>query len=108
MYLRKICAYNASINAWSHLPDIIFEGYVLAIVDGLLILIGGIGNGVTNQLFSLRRNRGIEWTKKFPPMPTKQYGACALIVSDQLIVVGGITGGDFTNTTNSVEMASSY
>ena len=111
MYLRKIYAYNARINAWSYLPDSSFEGYALAIVDGLLILIGRIGNGVTNQLFSLHRNKRIKWTKKFPPMPTKQYGVCALnvIVSNQLIVVGGFTSGNFTNITDSVKnMASSY
>ena len=71
--------------AWSQLPDSSSEGCALAIVNGLPTLIGGIGNDVTNQLFSLHKNRRIKWTIKFPPMPTKWYGACALIVSNALL-----------------------
>ena len=33
-----------------------------------------------------------ELTKKFPPMPTKRYAACALVTSNALIVAGGQGG----------------
>ena len=46
---------QVQMPAWSQLPDSSSEGCALAIVNGLPTLIGGIGNDVTNQLFSLRK-----------------------------------------------------
>ena len=52
----KIYAYNASINAWSQLPNSKFEGCALAIVNNLLTLIGGWNlSNATSTLLSLTR-----------------------------------------------------
>jgi tyrosine-protein kinase Tec/ubiquitin carboxyl-terminal hydrolase 4/11/15 len=79
MYVREgnnIYMYNISTLAWSQLPDSECDGCALAIVNGLLTLIGGINAyyNITNQLFSLiRRGKIAKWKEKFPPMPTKRY-----------------------------------
>ena len=88
IYVYDICTF-----AWSQLPDSEYEGCALAIVNGLLTLIGGTNAdslGVTNRLFSLvMKGKIAMWTDEFPPMPTKRYGACALCTNKALIVAGG-------------------
>ena len=95
MYVRgnyNIYVYDMCTLAWSQLPDSEYEGCALAIVNGLLTLIGGTrdGMGTTNLLFSLiRKGKIVKWTEEFPAMPTERYGACALCTNKALIVAGG-------------------
>jgi serine/threonine protein kinase len=95
MYVREgtnIYIYNISTLAWSQLPYSEYRGCALAVVNGLLTLIGGTrgGLGITNQLFSLsRKKKSAKWREEFPPMPTKRYGVCALCINKALIVAGG-------------------
>ena len=92
MTSTQIYAYNASTLAWSQLPGNSFEGCALAVINNLVTLIGGWNDGnITNKLFSLTRDRGtfVKWYVKFPPMPTKRQGACALCTETALIVAGG-------------------
>ena len=91
---KDVYMYNAN---WSQLPKFNskYRGCALAIVNGLLTLIGGTGHGrgTTNQLFSLvGKGKSAKWMKEFPPMPTKRYGACALCTNNALIVAGGSAG----------------
>ena len=91
--LRKdVYMYNVSTLDWSQLPNSMYRGCALAIVNGLLTLIGGTtsGTGITKQLFSLvRKGKSAKWAEEFPPMPTERYGACALCTNKALIVAGG-------------------
>jgi serine/threonine protein kinase len=89
---NNVYMYNTSTLAWYQLPNSEYRSCALAIVNGLLTLIGGEGKGVdiTNQLFSLaRRGKIVKWMEKFPPMPTQRYGVCALCTNKTLIVAGG-------------------
>jgi hypothetical protein len=88
---KRVYIYDIHTLAWSQLPDSEYECCALAIVNGLLTLIGGVRHGVvTSQLFSLIREGKIaKWTEEFPPMPTKRYAACALCIDKALIVAGG-------------------
>ena len=88
---KDVYMYNTN---WSQLPKFNskYRGCALAIVNGLLTLIGGTGHGrgTTNQLFSLvGKGKSAKWTKEFPPMHTKRYGACVLGTNKALIVAGG-------------------
>ena len=57
------------------------------------LLLGAPIYPVTNQLFSFTMEGGVRrWTEKFPPMPTKQWGATALCTGTALIVAGGVGG----------------
>ena len=90
---NSVYIYDICTLAWSQLPDSEYDGCALAIVNGLLTLIGGKGHGTgtTNQLFSLiRKGKIAKWTEEFPPMPTERYGACALCTNKTLIVAGGV------------------
>lgn len=103
----KIYAYNASINAWSQLPNSKFEGCALAIVNNLLTLIGGwnLSNATSTLLSLTRRWEFTHWTEEFPPMPTSRRGACALCTETTLIVAGGSGSGGAIATTELFNIA---
>jgi N-acetylneuraminic acid mutarotase len=89
---KEVFMYDISTLAWSQLPDSECRGCAVAIVNGLLTVIGGIIHtmDITNQLFSFVEKRKIaKWTEEFPPMQTERYGACVLCVNTALIVAGG-------------------
>ena len=89
---NEVYMYNINTLAWSQLPDSGCRGCAVAIVNGLLTLIGGIVDiiNITNKLFSLTRKGKItKWTEEFLPMRTKRYGACVLGINKALIVAGG-------------------
>ena len=90
-FLYSVFAYNSANNKWSELPRCPNSGFSLAIVNSLLIAVGGkTPNGeVTNSLLSLTDNK---WTEQFPPMPTKRWVTAAVCSGRYLIVVGGILG----------------
>ena len=98
MYVREgnsVYIYDTCALAWSQLPDCEYQGCALAVVNGLLTLIGGTQGGMhfTNQLFSLVGKWKItKWAEQFPPMRTKRYGACVLCINKALIVAGGEGG----------------
>ena len=69
----------------------------LAIVNGLLTLIGGLAdrglaNAISNTLLSLIGDDvdTKEWKEHFPPMPTARYFTAAVTTSQHLVVAGGI------------------
>ena len=69
----------------------------LAIVNGLLTVIGGLADRglaytISNTLLSLVGDDADtkEWEEHFPPMPTARYFAAAVTTSQHLIVAGGI------------------
>ena len=96
MEWAKIHTYNASTHTWSQLPDSSYKCCALVIVNNLLTLIGGrVDKITTNKLITLTRIGEVaKYTEKFPPMPTKRYGACALSIESTLIVAGGEGGAD--------------
>ena len=58
-------------------------------VNGLLTAIGGKtpNHDVTNSLLSLAHN---QWTKQFPPMPTKRWLMTTVYSGSSLLVTGGV------------------
>ena len=114
----KVYAYHISSSSWSLTPDTPYNGFALAVIDGLLTTIGGFIGGYgadykntnkliagllttvggyggdyknTNKLLSLTgEGSGRRWTEKFPPMPTKRYCVSALCTGTTLIAAGGL------------------
>ena len=89
---KEVYAYLISSSSWSLTPDILYKGFALAVIDGLLTTVGGYGGGGenTNKLLSLTgEGSGRKWTEKFPPMPTKRFSVSALCTGTTLIVAGG-------------------
>ena len=87
----KVYAYHISSSSWSLTPDVPYNAFALAVIDGLLTTVGGLNSGEnTNKLLSLTgEGSGRRWTEKFPPMPTKRCGVSVLCTGTNLIVAGG-------------------
>ena len=98
-YLGKVYSYNSVTKHWAKLLDCNHKESSFAVVRGQLTTIGGrkferltSSERILNELLSLCVNvGGEEWAERFPPMPTKRYGATALTAANCLIVAGGIT-----------------
>ena len=110
VYVRKesliveIYSYDVTCDSWFQLPDCVLENGSIAVINGLLTIIGG-GSYPTysNELFSLTgEGSGKRWTKKFPPMPTKRKWTTSLCTETTLIVAGGM--GEGSRTLSTVEL----
>ena len=76
---------------WSRLPDNPNEAFGLAVIDGLLTSVGGLGsNGRTNTLLSLTgEGERKKWSEVFPPMPTPRNCTACITTEQALVVAGG-------------------
>ena len=90
---KSVFAYNSTNNKWSELPECPNSGFSLTMVNSLLTAIGGKtpNDEVTNSLLSLTDN---QWTKQFPPMPTKRWLTVVVCSGRSLVVAGGVRKGD--------------
>ena len=81
--------YNSTNDTWSELPKPTNYGSSLAMVNGFLTAIGGKtpNHDVTKLLLSLADN---QWTKQFPPMPTKRWLIATVCSGSSLVVAGGV------------------
>ena len=98
MYIRpgglKVYAYRMSTSTWSHLPNCPCTECPSVIVNSLLTIIGGTKDDtITNQLFSfIGDDRAQCWSEKYPPMPTKRWGASAVCTVNSTVIVAGGEG----------------
>ena len=76
---------------WSRLPDNPNEAFSLAVIDGLLTSVGGWNSsGPTNTLLSLTgESERKQWSKVFPPMPTRRSSTACITTEKALVVAGG-------------------
>ena len=88
---RDMYSYDVNSKVWTRLPDCPFEYSSFAVVDNVLIAIGGVLPGeLTNKLFSLKQDtQPAQWVEELPSMPTKRYGAASICTDTALIVAGG-------------------
>ena len=89
---KHIISYDIESKKWSELPPCPNSSFSMAVIDGLLTIIGGKTPNIdpTNSLLSFTDS---EWTEEFPPMPTKRYWTIAVTYSSSIIVLGGETEG---------------
>ena len=87
-----VLAYESARNNWSELPKCPNGNFSLAVVNNLPTTIGGMtANGdYTSSLLSLTDK---EWTKHFPPMPTKRRSTAVVCSGRSLVVAGGLGEG---------------
>ena len=80
---------------WSRLPDNPNKEYSLAVLDGILTSVGGLGsNGPTNTLLSLTGvGEWKQWSEVFPPMPTPRHSTACITTEKALVVAGGYGHG---------------
>ena len=85
---KHIISYDTESRKWSELPPCPNSSFSMAVIEGLLTIIGGKTPNIdpTNTLLSFTNS---EWTEEFPPMPTKRYWTIAVTCSDSIIVLGG-------------------
>ena len=98
---NDVYSYDSEKQTWSSLPQCPHKYSSLAVVKGLLTVIGGrLDTDVTNQLLSLTDER--KWVEQFPLMPIKRH-ATAVVCSGKSLVVAGGRGKD-NNEQNTVEV----
>ena len=98
---QEVYSYDSSNENWSKFPKCPNHGFSLAIVHGLLTVIGGKtpNEQVTNSLLSFA---GSKWTERFPAMPTKRWLTAVVCNGWYLAVAGGI--GERENSLKTVEV----
>ena len=105
---NDVYSYEPVKQRWSSLPQSPYRYCSLAVVTGLLTVIGGrlgtlknvllgaikgrLSREATNQLFILTGEG--KWVERFPPMPTKRYATAAVCSGKSLVVAGG-SGRDY-------------
>ena len=96
--INRIYSYSSDRGQWSEILPCKYRYFSMAIVQGLLTVIGGekiITGQPTNKLLSLSHTgRDTKWMKVFPPMPTKRSQTAAISTGKLLIVAGGTHSSD--------------
>ena len=96
-YFNPECGYGFDIfgyeaGTWSTLPECGRCEFAMAIINGLLTVIGGLNNELAtcNSFLSLTgEGQGRKWVEQFPPMPTKRAKPAVVCSGKCLVVAGG-------------------
>ena len=88
---REMYSYDVNSKVWTRLPDCPYVFSSFAVVDNVLLSIGGELHGErTNKLFSLKQDtEPAQWVEELPSMPTKRSEAASICTNTALIVAGG-------------------
>lgn len=100
--------YDIAANEWCCLPITAYYTFSMALVRGLVTVIGGssvITATMTNALTSF--DEGLKkWCVKYPFMPTKRGASSAVSTSTHLVVVGGICDDAYTDVVEVLDTSS--
>ena len=92
---QTVFRYEWSTEKWEELPPSPYSDSGLAVIDGKLTTVGGLGGlgGLrdTNKVFTLQHS---EWVEHYPPMNSKRCFPAVVSTSDgnYLFVIGGNDG----------------
>ena len=103
-YADLYCAhcYDPPQDVWSTLPRLPIRYFSLGEVKGELAAVGGMdSSGSTSNVVHVF-NKGRNWKRTIPPMPTARYRPAVVSLSTHLIVAGGRL--DFVGYTDIVEI----
>lgn len=95
---RTVMKYHTITNQWSCLPITAYNTFSMALVQGLVTVVGGcnvVTACVSNTLTSYEEDLK-KWCVKFPSMPTKRCAASSVSMSTHIVVVGGISDDSST------------
>ena len=92
---NTVMVYNIQRDDWSMLPQYTVKWFTMGVVEGQLILVGGVDpdNKRTNEL-GVWNEQARKWTHPYPPMPTQRSGAAVATHTTTngipwLVVAGG-------------------
>lgn len=89
---RVVYSFNTSMHKWLKLPICPNGGFALAVIDKVLVTVGGFdpSNRDTAVLLSLVSSQGKQvWREDFPRMPSRRSFVATACNQDALVVVGG-------------------
>ena len=95
MKSNTVMVYDTQRDDWSTLPQYLFKWFSLAIVNGQLVLVGGVdGTDKMTKKLGVWNERVRKWTNPYPPMLTERTGALVVSThinnnSDSWLVVAG-------------------
>ncbi len=95
-FTRVVMKYDTVSNKWSSLPITACYTFSMALVKGMVTIIGGcnvVTACISNVLNSYDNLSG-KWCVKFPPMITNRSASSAVSTSSHVVVVGGISDDD--------------
>ena len=92
---NTVMVYTIQRDSWSMLLRYSFKWFTMCVIDGQLVLVGGVDSTHrrTNEI-GVWNERAREWTCPYPPMPTQRSGAAAvahttLNGTPWLVIAGG-------------------
>ena len=92
---NTVMVYNIQRDDWSMLPQYSLKWFTMGVVEGQLVLVGGVDpdNKRTKEL-GVWNERARKWTHPYPPMPTQRSGAAVVTHTTVngipwLVVAGG-------------------
>ena len=84
--------YDLPQDDWSTLPRLPVRYFGLGEVKGELIAVGGEdSSGSTSNVVHVF-NKGRNWKRTIPPMPTARYSSAVISLPTHLVVAGGVLG----------------
>ena len=86
---NNVYSYSIHQNKLTKLPPLQYRYFCLAVINGSLTAIGGMGNTDNQATDALQSFNGSLWGSILPPMPTKRMNAGAAITNTHLVVAGG-------------------
>ena len=85
-------------NVWHTLPPYECTKFAMAVVNGQLVLVGGLKTDKCTAMLGVWSEQSRTWTNPFPPMPTARQSPSVVTHDNRwLLVVGGMTEDTVTN-----------
>ncbi len=98
----RVFEYNPDRDGWSALPPSPVTYFGLAVFQGHLITVGGIGRGGFTGKVHRYREESRDWVEYLIPMPTARCFLSIITTESAIIACGGLDGG--TEYIKSVEV----
>ncbi len=90
--------YDPPQDVWSTLPRLPVRYFGLGEVKGELVAVGGMDSSFSKSNVVHVFNKGRNWKRTIPPMPTARSSPAVVSLPTHLIVAGGEVGyGDYTD-----------
>ena len=95
-YTRTIMKCDTVTNKWTQLPITAYYTFSMALVKGLVTVIGGcsVVTACASNVLTSYDESSNKWGVQFPPMPTKRCATSAVSTATHVVVVGGILDND--------------
>ena len=94
--------YNPATDTWTVLPEVPVKQYITTVLDGQLIVVGGVDKGssipaVVDTIMAWD-SKSQEWIQPYPPLPTPLFRFGCNGYKHYLIVAGGLNQSAASNS----------